>query len=161
MGGIIVVDFIDMRKPDNKKLIFDIMREEMKGDRSKFTILPLTKFGLMQITRQRVRPEINIVTRETCPTCGGTGTIQASVLVTDVLENNLDYILTRQNERGVQILVHPFLYAYYTKGILSKQRRWYLKYKTWVTLTADSSLGITDFKFHNKAGEEIEISPVA
>ena len=116
MGGIIVVDFIDMRKPDNKKLIFDIMREEMKGDRSKFTILPLTKFGLMQITRQRVRPEINIVTRETCPTCGGTGTIQASVLVTDVLENNLDYILTRQNERGIKILVHPFLYAYYTKG---------------------------------------------
>lgn len=158
MGGIIVVDFIDMRKPENKKLIFDIMRDEMKGDRSKFTILPLTKFGLMQITRQRVRPEINIVTRETCPTCGGTGTIQASVLVTDILENNLDYILTRQNERGVQILVHPFLHAYYTKGMLSKQRRWYLKYKTWVTLTADSSLGITDFKFLNKTGEEIEVS---
>lgn len=161
MGGIIVVDFIDMRKPENKKLIFDIMRDEMKGDRSKYTILPLTKFGLMQITRQRVRPEINIVTRETCPTCGGTGTIQASVLVTDVLEGNLDYILTRQNERGVQVMVHPFLYAYYTKGLLSKQRRWYLKYKTWVTLTADSSLGITDFKFLNKVGEEIELATVA
>lgn len=160
MGGIIVVDFIDMRKPENKKLIFDIMRDEMQGDRSKFTILPLTKFGLMQITRQRVRPEINIVTRETCPTCGGTGTIQASVLVTDVIENNLDYILTKQNERDVQILLHPFLYAYYTKGLLSRQRRWYLKYKTWVKLIADSSLGITDFKFHNKAGEEIELASI-
>ncbi len=161
MGGIIVIDFIDMKKAENKKLIFDLMRDEMRGDRSKFTILPLTKFGLMQITRQRVRPEINIVTREVCPTCGGTGTIQASVLVTDVIENNLDYMLTKQNERGVQILMHPFLHAYFTKGFPSRQMQWLMKYKTWVTLVKDSSLGITDFKFHNKQGEEIEVSPVA
>ena len=153
-----MIDFIDMKKADNKKMIFDIMREEMKGDRSKFTILPLTKFGLMQITRQRVRPEMNIVTREVCPTCGGTGTIQASVLITDVIEGNLDYILTKQNERGIQIVLHPFLHAYFTKGILSKQRRWYLKYKSWVTLIKDSSLGITEFKFQNKSGDEIELS---
>jgi len=158
MGGIIVVDFIDMKKPDNKKMIFDVMRDEMKTDRSKFTILPLTKFGLMQITRQRVRPELNIVTRETCPTCGGTGTIQASILVTDVLENNLDYILTKQNERGVQIMLHPFLYAYYTKGFPSRRVQWYFKYKSWVTMVQDSSFGINEFKFYNKQGEEIEIT---
>ena len=116
MGGIIVVDFIDMKKAENKKLIYDLMRDEMKFDRSKFTILPLTKFGLMQITRQRVRPEMNVTTREVCPTCGGTGSIQASVLVTDVIENNLDYILTRQNERGITVILHPFLHAYFTKG---------------------------------------------
>ncbi|CCG99246.1 ribonuclease E/G [Fibrella sp. WM1] len=158
MGGIIVVDFIDMKKADNKKLIFDIMRDEMKGDRSKFTILPLTKFGLMQITRQRVRPELNIVTREVCPTCGGTGTIQASVLITDIIEGNVDYILTKQNERGIQIVLHPFLYAYFTKGFPSPQHKWFLKYKTWVKLTKDSSLGITDFRFLNKHGEEIELA---
>jgi ribonuclease G len=73
MGGIIVIDFIDMKKADNKKAIYDAMREEMKDDRSKNTVLPLTKFGLMQITRQRVRPEVNIVTKETCPACNGTG----------------------------------------------------------------------------------------
>ncbi|WP_128543195.1 Rne/Rng family ribonuclease [Larkinella soli] len=158
MGGIIVIDFIDMKKPDNKKMIFDVMREEMKTDRSKFTILPLTKFGLMQITRQRVRPEINIVTKEVCPTCGGTGTIQASILITDLVEQNLDYILTRQNERGVQIMMHPYLYAFYTKGIWSKQMQWFMKYKTWVTLIKDSSFGINEFKFYNKQGEEIEVT---
>lgn len=161
MGGIIVIDFIDMKKADNKKLIQDIMRDEMKPDRSKFTILPLTKFGLMQITRQRVRPEMNIVTREVCPTCDGTGTIQASVLVTDVIESNLDYILTKQNERGIAIAMHPFLYAYYTKGWYSKQMQWYAKYKTWVKLVKDSSLGIVNFKFFNKNGEAIEVSNVS
>ena len=161
MGGIIVVDFIDMKKAENKKLLQDIMRDEMKPDRSKFTILPLTKFGLMQITRQRVRPEMNIVTREVCPTCDGTGTIQASVLVTDVIENNLDYILTKQNERGISIAMHPFLYAYYTKGWYSKQMQWYAKYKTWVKLVKDSSLGIVNFKFLNKTGEVIEVGNVS
>ena len=161
MGGIIVVDFIDMKKAENKKLLQDIMRDEMKPDRSKFTILPLTKFGLMQITRQRVRPEMNIVTREVCPTCDGTGTIQASVLVTDVIENNLDYILTKQNERGISIAMHPFLYAYYTKGWYSKQMQWYAKYKTWVKLVKDSSLGIVNFKFLNKSGEVIEVGNVS
>ena len=161
MGGIIVVDFIDMKKAENKKLLQDIMRDEMKPDRSKFTILPLTKFGLMQITRQRVRPEMNIVTREVCPTCDGTGTIQASVLVTDVIESNLDYILTKQNERGISIAMHPFLYAYYTKGWYSKQMQWYAKYKTWVKLVKDSSLGIVNFKFFNKSGETIEIGNIA
>jgi ribonuclease G len=158
MGGIIVIDFIDMKKADNKKLIFDIMREEMKTERSKYTILPLTKFGLMQITRQRVRPEMNIVTREVCPTCNGTGSIQASVLITDVIEGNLEYILTKQNERGIQIVLHPFLHAYFTKGLFSRQRQWFMKYKSWVNLVKDSSLGITEFRFLNKHGDEIELT---
>jgi ribonuclease G len=103
---------------------------------------------------------MNIVTREVCPTCDGTGTIQASVLVTDVIENNLDYILTKQNERGISIAMHPFLYAYYTKGWYSRQMQWYAKYKTWVKLVKDSSLGIVNFKFFNKAGEAIELGNV-
>ena len=83
MGGIIVIDFIDMRKIENKKAVYQQIKEEMKDDRAKFTVLPLTKFGLMQITRQRVRPELNIVTKEICPTCGGTGKIAPSILVAD------------------------------------------------------------------------------
>src|SRR5690606_26423430 len=98
MGGIIVVDFIDMKKADNRRKVYETMRELMRSERSKYTILPLSKFGLMQITRQRVRPELNVVTRETCPTCNGTGNIQASILVTDSIENHLDYILNKQNE---------------------------------------------------------------
>ncbi len=159
MGGIIVVDFIDMKKAENKRKIYEVMREEMKSDRSKYTVLPLSKFGLMQITRQRVRPEMNIVTRETCPTCGGTGTIQASILITDIILNNLDYILTKQNERKISVSLHPFLHAYFTKGIFSQQMKWFFEYKTWVTLIKDSSMGVVDFTFHNKEGEVIEIAP--
>lgn len=159
MGGIIVIDFIDMKKAENKRILFDTMRTEMKGERSKFTVLPLSKFGLMQITRQRVRPEMNIVTREVCPTCGGSGNIQASILVSDIISNNVDYMLTKQNEKKITISLHPFLYAYFTKGLISEQMKWFFKYKTWVTLMKDSSFGVVDFKFHNQYGEEIEIIP--
>lgn len=158
MGGIIVIDFIDMRKAEHKKQIFDVMREEMKGDRSKFTVLPLSKFGLMQITRQRVRPEINIVTRETCPTCNGTGTVQPSILISDTIETNLDYILTKQNEPKVTLVLHPYLHAYFTQGFPSARLKWFFKYKTWVNILIDSSLALSDFKFQDSYGEEIEIN---
>lgn len=157
MGGIVVIDFIDMKRAENKRLIHEALKAEMKTDRSKYTILPISKFGLSQITRQRVRPETNVSTRENCPTCGGTGTIQASIAVTDLIENHLDYILTKQNERGVSIIVHPFIYSYYREGIYTRQMKWFIKYKTWVTLTKDSSIGITDFHFLNKLGDEIEL----
>lgn len=157
MGGIIVIDFIDMRKAENKKLLYDKMREEMKDDRSKFTVLPLSKFGLMQITRQRVRPEMNIVTKEKCPTCNGTGKISASILVSDQLEKNLEYLMSNQNEKDISISIHPFLHAYFTKGFMSRRAKWFFKYFKWIKLEKDSSLGITEFKFLNKLGEEIEL----
>jgi ribonuclease G len=158
IGGIIVIDFIDMKKAEHKKEIYDAMKEIMKPDRSKYTILPLTKFGLMQITRQRVRPELNIVTREACPTCNGLGTIQPSILVTDVIESNLEYLMTKQNEGGITIILHPYLHAYFTKGLPSIRMRWFMKYKKWITLLKDSSFGMTDFKFYDKNEEEIEIT---
>jgi ribonuclease G len=157
MGGIIVVDFIDMRKPEHKRLIYEKMKEEMKTDRSKFTVLPLTKFGLMQITRQRVRPEMNIATLEKCPTCNGTGQITASILVSDLIENNLEYILQKQNEKSVCITVHPYLHAYFTKGIISTRLKWFFRYGSLVKIEKDSSMGLTEFKFSNKAGETIEV----
>lgn len=157
MGGIIIVDFIDMRNPEHKKQLYEKMKEEMKNDRSKFTVLPLTKFGLMQITRQRVRPEMNIVTKEKCPTCNGTGSIAASILVSDQIERNLDYLLVKQNEKHVAVSLHPYLHAYFTKGLFSRQMKWFFRYKRWVKLEEDSSLGITDFRFRNKVGEEIEV----
>jgi ribonuclease G len=157
IGGIIVIDFIDMRKAEHKKELFDVMREEMKFDRSKFTILPLTKFGIMQITRQRVRPEMNVITRESCPTCKGTGSIQPSILVSDIIEGHLDYLLTKQNDKNVSIMMHPYLHAYFTKGFPSRRLKWFWKYKTWINLSKDSSLAMTDFKFYDKNEEEIEL----
>ena len=158
MGGIIVIDFIDMRKAENKRAVYDKMKEEMKRDRAKNTVLPLTKFGLMQITRQRVRPELNIVTKEICPTCGGTGKISPTLLVSDQIEKNLEYILVKQNEKQLTIALHPFVHAFFTKGIISRRVKWFFKYKRWVKLEVDSSLGLLDYNFHNKAGEQIELS---
>jgi len=156
MGGIIVIDFIDMKKAENKKLLFRKIKDYMKDDRSKFTILPLTKFGLMQITRQRVRPELNITTIETCPTCNGSGKISASILVSDQVEENLEHLLLKQNEKNVTLTVHPFLYAYFTKGIINQRMKWFFKYNQWIGVEQDSSLAITDFRFFNKEGKLIQ-----
>ncbi len=157
MGGIIVVDFIDMRNPENKKMLFKLMKEEMEKDRSKFTVLPLSKFGLMQITRQRVRPEMKISTQEVCPTCSGTGKITASILVADSIEENLDFVLTKQNEQKLSIVLHPYLFAYFTKGWRNRRMKWFFKYNKWVNLIEDSSLPVTEYKFLNKEMEEIEL----
>lgn len=157
IGGIIVTDFIDMKSAENRARVFEVMKEEMKRDRSKYTILPISKFGLMQITRQRVRPEQNIATGEVCPTCNGTGKISASIMVTDEIDNVIDDLLMVQNQRGITLFVHPFLYAYYTKGFISRQMKWYTKYLKWVKIMKDTSLGLTDFKVMDEHGEEIEL----
>ncbi|MCE7862295.1 MAG: Rne/Rng family ribonuclease [Bacteroidetes bacterium CHB5] len=157
MGGIIVVDFIDMRSADNKRVIYNAMKEAMELDRAKHTVLPLSKFGLMQITRERVRPQMNIVTKEVCPTCNGSGSIAATILITDQIEQHLDHLFIKQNETNLALALHPFLYAYYTKGIISKRVKFFFKYKKWLTLVRDSSLGITEFHFLNRDGEEIEV----
>lgn len=157
MGGIIVVDFIDMKKMDNKKLIHKIMKDEMAPDRSKFTVLPLSKFGLMQITRQRVRPEMNITTKEVCPTCNGTGKISASIMITDRIESNIDYLLTQQNEKDITVVLHPFIYAFFTTGTMSRRLKWFIRYFKWIKLIQDSSLAVTEFQILNKFGEEIEL----
>lgn len=160
MGGIIVVDFIDMRSADNKRIIYQNMQHEMQAhDRAKHTVLPLSKFGLMQITRERVRPQVNIVTKEVCPTCNGTGSINASILITDQIEQHVQHLFEKQNEPNLVLALHPFLHAYYAKGIFSKRFKWWWKYKKWVNLVRDSSLGITEFHFLNRDGEEIEIAP--
>jgi ribonuclease G len=111
----------------------------------------------MQITRQRVRPEQNIVTGEVCPSCGGTGKITASILVTDQIETTIDDLLTVQNQKDITINVHPFVYSYYTKGLVSKQLKLYFKYYKWIKFVQDTSLGITDFKVVDDRGEEIEL----
>jgi len=157
LGGIICIDFIDMKSIDNRKLIYDIMKDEMENDRAKHTVLPLSKFGLMQITRQRVRPDIAVSTNETCPTCNGTGEITSSLNVGETIEQNLDFIMRKQNESGLTLSVHPYLHAFFTQGVISKRAEWFFKYKKWINLEKDSSLGILDYHFRSKSGEEIEL----
>ncbi len=158
MGGIIVIDFIDMKSLDNKKLIYKVMKEAMMDDKAKSTVLPLSKFGLMQITRERVRPQMNIITKETCPTCNGTGKITASILTSDLIEKNIEHLLVKQNEKNLVLALHPYLHAFFTRGIFSQRVKWYFKYKRWVNIVVDTSLAVTEFKFLNKEGEEIQVN---
>lgn len=158
MGGIIVIDFIDMRNPDHKRMIYQAMKDAMKDDKAKHTVLPLSKFGIMQITRERVRPQMNIVTKEVCPTCNGTGKITASILVSDLIEKTLEDLLSKQNEKNLVLALHPYLHAYFTKGIFSQRVKWFFKYKSWVRLEKDSSMGMTEYRFLNKEGEEIQLT---
>src|SRR5690606_36774029 len=158
MGGIIVIDFIDMKSLENKKLIQKVMKEAMMEDKAKSTVLPLSKFGLMQITRERVRPQMNIITKETCPTCNGTGKITASILTSDLIEKNVEHLFLKQNEKDLVLAVHPYLHAYFTKGIISQRLKWYFKYRRWVSVVVDTSLAVTEYKFLNKEGEEIQLN---
>jgi ribonuclease G len=157
MGGIVVVDFIDMHKPTNRKDLFDYLKAEMTLDRAKHTILPPSKFGLVQITRQRVRPEMNIVTTELCPACGGTGTIRPTILLLDDIENNFNYILTEQNEKGITLCVHPYIEAYIKKGLITRQMKWFVKYNQWIKIRSNPAYQITEFHFFSSKDEEIKL----
>ena len=118
MGGIIVVDFIDMKRSENKKILNDHFRTVMKDDRAKHSILSISKFGLVQITRQRVRPQIDISTSEVCPSCNGSGKIQASILLVDEIANNVEFLIRQNREKKLQIAVNPYVASYLKIGFL-------------------------------------------
>jgi ribonuclease G len=157
MGGIIVVDFIDMQNKDHRKELFDFLRDAMKSDKAKHTILPPTKFGLVQITRQRVRPEIAMETLEKCPVCSGSGEIKASIVLIDEIENNIRYLFREQNAPYLKLAVHPFIYAYLTKGLFSVRWKWYRKYNKWIYLSPDTSYHFMEYHFFNKMNDEISL----
>lgn len=155
MGGIIVIDFIDMYNHDNKKILYDRLKELMKHDRAKHNILPPSKFGLVQITRQRLRPEVNIEVMETCPSCSGTGKIQPSVLFVEQIEKTLHYIIIELKEKNITLAVHPYIEAYLTKGIWSKINQWRWKYKQWIKILPMDSYSFMEYRFFNAINEEI------
>ncbi|MDZ7742435.1 MAG: Rne/Rng family ribonuclease [Bacteroidota bacterium] len=157
MGGIIVIDFIDMNDGKNRRALFQRLRDEMSKDRAKHTILPPSKFGLVQITRQRVRPEMNLEVVEKCPTCSGTGKIRPSIIITDEIENNLKYLLLDQNEKYLELALHPYLEAYLRKGFPSIRDKWYMKYKKWIKLKPMNSYHFLEYRFYNKNKEEIKM----
>lgn len=152
MGGIIVVDFIDMTIPDHRKQLYEHLREEMRKDKARHKILPPSKFGLIQITRQRVRPEKQIETKEENP--NENGEILAPIVV---VERMTEVIRTQmQKEKGKLFLhVHPFVEAYLTKGLMSIQNKWYLKYKKWVTIIPRDSFKYLEYRLYNSKKEEL------
>jgi ribonuclease G len=160
MGGIIVIDFIDMKNTLHRKQLFDTLRDEMKLDRARHTILPPSKFGLVQITRERVRPVTDIITAEKCPACDGTGEIKASMLLIDDIENNLRYLCREQNEKNLTLQVHPYVAAFLKIDFWkfkSFQWQWRKKFKRWIKVEPISAYHIMEYHFLNAQGEEIKL----
>jgi ribonuclease G len=158
MGGIIVVDFIDMQTAENKQQLFDKMKEVMTSDRTKHNILPLTKFGLMQITRQRVRPEMHVVTNEKCPACLGTGEIKPSVLFTDEIEKALSFIIGKVKTRKLVLNVHPFVEAYLKKGFFPLYRKWNRKHKVSLKVQPVTSYHMLEYRFFDNFNDEVDLT---
>lgn len=157
MGGIIVVDFIDMALPESRQKLYERMVENMKNDRARHNILPLSKFGLMQITRQRVRPAMDVTVEETCPTCGGKGQIKSSLLFIDTLESKIAFVVTKLHIRKIRLHVHPFVAAYINQGLVSIKRKWQMKYGMGVKVVPNQSLAYLQYQFYDAMGEEIDM----
>ena len=157
MGGIIVIDFIDMSKAEHRQKLYEHMREVMANDRARHNILPLSKFGLMQITRQRVRPAMDITTTETCPSCFGKGVVQPSLLFTDTLKEKLEYLVNDLKQTDFIMYVHPFVDAYIKKGLISTYRKWRLELGSKFKVLPDQSLAYLQYKVLDKNKQEIDL----
>jgi len=155
IGGLIIIDFIDVKKQENKKLLYQKMRDFMRKDRAQHTVLPLSKFGLMQITRQRVKPELNISTTEKCPTCNGSGKISPTILLTDRLGADIKNIISSIVPNKLTLSVHPYIYGYLKQGMPSQQMRWSWEHKKWIRLKSDSNLPILEYHFYDEHDDEI------
>lgn len=157
MGGIIVVDFIDMNLAEDRQLLYERMCKNMQKDRARHNILPLSKFGLMQITRQRVRPAMDVNVEETCPTCFGSGKIKSSIIFTDQLESKIDRLVNKIGVKKFYLHVHPYVAAYINKGAISLKRKWQLKYGFGVHVIASQKLAFLQYEFYDSKHQFIDM----
>lgn len=158
IGGLIVIDFIDMRNSDNRQTVFRKMKEHMHDDRAQHTILPLSKFGLMQITRQRTKPVVKIDTTELCPTCEGTGNVNPSILITDRIERDLEHIINSRNKSKITLFTHPYVKSFIKEGFPSMRMQWMKKYMQWIHVKSDIDLAINQYNFFDDKNDKIKIT---
>ena len=157
IGGLIIIDFIDMRVQDHKRQLVKAMKDAMAKDRAQHTILQLSKFGLMQITRQRVRPEVKINTAEICPSCKGTGKLNPTILLIDDIERDLEFIVQSRPQSKLQLHLHPYVFAFLKRGLPSKQMRWYMNYFKWIKLKENQDFHLTQYTFYDGNNDEIRL----
>lgn len=158
IGGLIIIDFIDMRVAEHRKLLYQSMKNFMSKDRAQHTVLPLSKFGLMQITRQRVKPEVVISTTESCPSCNGTGKINSSLLLIDEVQRDLEYILKSSPKKKIKIEMHPYVYSYFLRGFPNMKWKWRMKYGTNIKLMENNDMGMVEYRFYDENDDEIRLS---
>ena len=155
MGGIIVIDFIDMVKAPHRRKLFDHLRDEMKDDRAKHKILPPSKFGLVQITRQRVRPEMNIKTTEEDPNRAGLE-VEAPIVLIDKINVDLEKLLKGpKKDSKITLNIHPFIAAYITKGFPSIRSKWFMEHKKWIKIQPRDAYTYLEYRFKDKDGKTI------
>jgi ribonuclease G len=157
LGGLIIIDFIDMRSAEHKARLVRTMKKYMSLDRAQHTILPLSKFGLMQITRQRTRPEIKINTSEKCPACDGTGIVKPTILITDDIERQIKLIMDASPKRKFTLLAHPFVCSFIKSGWPSLRWKWYRKYGRWINPAPDQTFSINEYRFFDGNNDEIRL----
>jgi len=157
MGGIIVVDFIDMNLAEDRQLLYERMSKNMQSDRARHNILPLSKFGLMQITRQRVRPAMDVTVEETCPTCNGKGKIMPSILFTEQLERKIDRLVNKIGVKKFSLHVHPYVAAYINQGVFSLKRKWQMKYGFGVNVIASQKMAYLQYEFYDSQRQFIDM----
>lgn len=155
LGGIVIIDFIDLHKAQNRQLLYEEMHKLMATDKAKHTILPITKFGLMQITRQRVRPVAVQDVTDVCPTCNGTGKIQPTVALDKKIENQISFLTQDRGHKYIELRVSPYVSSYLTHGWCSLRLKWMWRYKAKLRITADQSVGIIDIHYLDKKGNSL------
>ena len=155
LGGIVIIDFIDLHKAQNKQALYDEMVKLMATDKAKHTVLPLTKFGLMQITRQRVRPVAVGEVSDVCPTCNGTGKIEPTILLEKKIENQISFLTQDRKQKFIKLVVSPYVASYLCKGLVSLRRRWEWRYKARIRIVADQSVGIVDVHYHDRKDNDL------
>ena len=157
MGGIIVVDFIDMNLAEDRQQLYERMNKNMEKDRARHNILPLSNFGMMQITRQRVRPAMDVNVDETCPTCFGKGVIKSSLLFTDQLESKIDNLVNKIGVKKFALHVHPYVAAFIDKGFISLKRKWQIKYGFGLKIISSQKLAFLQYEFYDNKGDYIDM----
>ena len=155
LGGIVIVDFIDMHKAQNRQTLYEEMKRLMASDKAKHTVLPLTKFGLMQITRQRIRPVAVSDIRDVCPTCNGSGKIEPTILLDRKIENQISFLAQDRKKRFVRLVVSPYVAAYLRRGLWSLRMKWMWRHGVWIDIRANQSLGMVDVRYQDRKGKNL------
>ena len=158
LGGLIIIDFIDMRRAENKRMLYNEMKKYMANDRAQHTVLPLSKFGLMQITRQRTKPEIKINTSEICPMCGGTGQVTPTILIIEDIDRDIKFILNSGNKSKLFVHVHPYIYSFLKFGWISQQLKWLFQYGKWIRLRVNDTFSVNEYKILDESNDEIKLN---